>query len=301
MSYSPFLEPQGDKVHLSYYSFDGFMNYDLHYRRSLDEGVNWGADTVLVHTTGTFPSASANDSHVYVIWTNRDSVSNNTDVYYTYFVNGAVPHSPSAFDLLLPADRALLTAAQAANLTFAWQASVDPDSADVLSYSFHARVTEPGLPAVNLVYNGLEETSLTINLLTESGFDPPEDSLTVLWWVTANSSGDTIQSSSAFRFRVSGGSSISERIKTPSLELTAMYPNPFNSSTTIRFAVDRTRELPISIFDVLGREVHRVLLPALSPGIHTYTWSPQDMASGLYFVKIGSETHSLMGKLYYIR
>jgi hypothetical protein len=64
------------------------------------------------------------------------------------------------------------------------------------------------------------------------------------------------------------------------------YPNPFNSSTYIRYHLSATSDVAIGIFDILGRESARIINTAEPAGDHQVLWSPEGARSGLYFCKI---------------
>lgn len=83
-------------------------------------------------------------------------------------------------------------------------------------------------------------------------------------------------------------------------QLAGAYPNPFNSQTQIRFEVGSARELSIGIFDILGREVLSRKLTGLTPGAHTFTWTPSG-ATGLYLVRLKGTSGTQAAKLLYLR
>ncbi|RPH96481.1 T9SS C-terminal target domain-containing protein [candidate division KSB1 bacterium] len=83
-------------------------------------------------------------------------------------------------------------------------------------------------------------------------------------------------------------------------ELDGAFPNPFNSTTQIRFTVGAARTLSLSIFDLLGREVTSATLTGLTPGAHSYTWSPTG-ATGLYLVRLSGESRVETAKLLYLK
>jgi hypothetical protein len=74
-----------------------------------------------------------------------------------------------------------------------------------------------------------------------------------------------------------------------SFHLEAPYPNPFNPSTTIRFAVEKSGWVTLRAFDLLGREV-RLLFDgrAEAGGMHQVTFDATGLTSGLYFVRLDS-------------
>ncbi len=68
------------------------------------------------------------------------------------------------------------------------------------------------------------------------------------------------------------------------------YPNPFNSSTSINFEIDKTSEIKIVIYDILGNQVKLITNQQYRPGYYTIQWNGNNderisMPSGIYFVK----------------
>jgi flagellar hook assembly protein FlgD len=63
------------------------------------------------------------------------------------------------------------------------------------------------------------------------------------------------------------------------------YPNPFNPYTIIRFALTTSAYVRITIYDVLGREIDRLLDTEINDGYHEVTWNPK-VASGVYLYRI---------------
>jgi len=56
------------------------------------------------------------------------------------------------------------------------------------------------------------------------------------------------------------------------------YPNPMSPSTTIRFTLNRAGEVSLSVFDVGGRRVARLVSGELPAGPHEVQWSGRDDA-----------------------
>ncbi len=79
------------------------------------------------------------------------------------------------------------------------------------------------------------------------------------------------------------------------------FPNPFNSQTTIRFALHEPCSISIKIYDVLGQEVYDFGKQFLDAGVQSVIWKPQNLSSGLYFYRIESETAQKIGKMIYIK
>jgi hypothetical protein len=66
------------------------------------------------------------------------------------------------------------------------------------------------------------------------------------------------------------------------------YPNPFNPSTNIRFSLEATKDVSLSVLDVLGREVATLVNQTLAPGTYTVKWNASSFPSGVYFYSVRS-------------
>ena len=66
------------------------------------------------------------------------------------------------------------------------------------------------------------------------------------------------------------------------------YPNPFNPETIIRFALPKGGRTSIIVYDLVGKEVTRLVDRFMSPGYHTIMWNAGGSASGIYFYTITS-------------
>ena len=71
------------------------------------------------------------------------------------------------------------------------------------------------------------------------------------------------------------------------------YPNPFNPITTIKYTVEEIRsqvsdvsEVQIVIYDVLGREVDRLVNARQAPGNYEVKFDGTQLASGVYFYRL---------------
>ncbi len=87
-----------------------------------------------------------------------------------------------------------------------------------------------------------------------------------------------------------------------SLQLTA-GPNPFNPQTTIRFALDRSQDVSLVVFDVAGRAVRTLHSGVLDAGPQAMVWNGKDsrgsaVATGTYFAQVrtadGVQTQKLL-------
>jgi hypothetical protein len=73
--------------------------------------------------------------------------------------------------------------------------------------------------------------------------------------------------------------------------LESIYPNPFNPSTTIRYALPSAGPVNIEIFDILGRKVATLFEQKQNAGWHTVQWNGyneqhQAVTSGIYIARL---------------
>ena len=64
------------------------------------------------------------------------------------------------------------------------------------------------------------------------------------------------------------------------------YPNPFNPSTKIKFALPKTGEVKIEVFNTLGQKVAMLINKTMPNGYHEVEFNAQDLPSGVYVFKI---------------
>ncbi len=68
--------------------------------------------------------------------------------------------------------------------------------------------------------------------------------------------------------------------------LTGVYPNPFNSTTTIGYSLPATGAVSLAVYDLSGREVARLADGVKPAGTYEAVWVADGMSSGVYVVKL---------------
>jgi len=64
------------------------------------------------------------------------------------------------------------------------------------------------------------------------------------------------------------------------------YPNPFNPTSTIRFALNKAGNVKLQVFDVLGRRVSTLVNSSLQQGYHTVQFNGIGLSSGVYLYRL---------------
>jgi GH18 family chitinase len=78
----------------------------------------------------------------------------------------------------------------------------------------------------------------------------------------------------------------SENSPPAALALEQNYPNPFNSQTTISYHLTEPGSVSLTLYDVLGREVRRIVSGDQMEGTHTATIHADDLATGVYVYRL---------------
>lgn len=75
-------------------------------------------------------------------------------------------------------------------------------------------------------------------------------------------------------------------------ELFHNYPNPFNPSTTISYQLPEAMQVEVRVFNILGRQVARLVNEQQEPGKYQVRWDAGAYASGMYLYQITGRGNS---------
>jgi len=83
-----------------------------------------------------------------------------------------------------------------------------------------------------------------------------------------------------------------KRVSTPespsSFMLSQNFPNPFNPSTTIRYAVAHRSHVTLSVFNTLGQHIATLVNETQDAGYHDVHFDASGLASGVYFYRLSA-------------
>ena len=85
-------------------------------------------------------------------------------------------------------------------------------------------------------------------------------------------------------------------------EVYGNYPNPFNPSTQIKFATEKSSDVTITIYSILGQEITVLQNGILNAGTYNISWFGTDhygnkVPSGVYFYEVRSDNRIQKGKM----
>ena len=169
-------------------------------------------------------------------------------------------------------------------------------------------------PNVSISASSLQgQAPHTIDFDASSSNDPNGDTLSYVWDFgdgsqaygvavshTFNSEGEYTVTLSGSDGKLTGNDSVTVSISlgvtTESIEfptdfvLKAVYPNPFNPSTTITYGLPTSSEVRITVTDLLGRKVATLISgERKGAGYHTVQFEANGLSSGIYLIRMEAD------------
>ena len=83
--------------------------------------------------------------------------------------------------------------------------------------------------------------------------------------------------------------------------LSPAYPNPFNPTTTISFAIPAYAQVSIAVYNLQGREVVSLANGSYDAGYHQVIWNADSHSTGVYFVKMVAGSYVNTQKLMLVK
>ncbi len=81
------------------------------------------------------------------------------------------------------------------------------------------------------------------------------------------------------------------------LQLNQNYPNPFNPITNISYSLPRKSDVRLSIFNMKGQLVKELVNENKPAGSYTISLNASNMASGIYFYRLDTDTDRIIRKM----
>jgi hypothetical protein len=79
------------------------------------------------------------------------------------------------------------------------------------------------------------------------------------------------------------------------------YPNPFNPSTTIKYQVQKTGNVTLKIFDILGRDIITLVNENKREGFYEVRFDASKIPSGVYIYRLSSNEFTSSKKMLLIK
>jgi hypothetical protein len=260
-------------------------------------------DTIVV-------GASYEDSNATgVNGTQTDNSAFNSGATYLFKLN----YSPSKAVLTTPADQSTVTiggtnsaSATTNTIEFAWTASTDADG-DALTYKWQL---SDKADFSNLLFNesvaantSIKLTFAQLNDKLKATFGKSWNNLTLYHRVLTNDGKNADVTSAAASAKVVHGLLVATEDDSLPLQtaLIGNYPNPFNPSTEIQYALSSAGNVKLAVYDMQGREVKVLVNQAQGAGNYRASFDATSLPSGLYLYRLEAGNVSQTQKMLLVK
>jgi WD40 repeat protein len=88
----------------------------------------------------------------------------------------------------------------------------------------------------------------------------------------------------------------------PPYKISSNYPNPFANYTMINFSLPDNSKVELTIYNILGQKIKKVINNDYYAGSHTYFWSPDiNLPAGVYFFELKTKFGTEKTKMLYLK
>jgi hypothetical protein len=241
--------------------------------------------------TVEFMAMRSGSSPVFIVSNELRNGLNNLILVQTDSGKITVNTVPKDFNLWSPPNGCTIDTAMHAVLV--WSKSVDDDSRDIVRYKVHLTSTFSDLSVCDL-----PDTTF---LLTK---DTLQENTEYIWYVDATDGIDTAFSNQIFSFKTP---ILRHPVKIPDVfKVEQNYPNPFNQLTTIRFKIPRAAPVDVTVYDITGRAIIRLMNAGVDAGYYSVCWDGKnsthiEMGSGIYLYKVTAGSFSEFRKMVFLK
>jgi hypothetical protein len=187
----------------------------------------------------------------------------------------SINNIPTAVQLLSPPNGR--TTDTTLTVMLMWSKSIDIDISDEVRYEIHLTSAFS-----NMCISNLSATTLTLTK------DILKANTEYTWYVDATDGIDTTSSTQTFKFKTPVTGFEKYPIEIPDVfKVEQNYPNPFNLSTVIRFSVPIATQVSVTVYDMTGRKIIRLINDDMEAGYYTVTWDGKNSKG----VAVGSGTY----------
>jgi len=253
-------------------------------------------DSLEVDTNSFVPTIPLVDNSEYCwhvkTYDNHGAMSiSDSSVFWT----DSYPEPPIAFTTIAPGDSAIDLST---TVDFIWNSTTDPDPLDKVHYTLIYATNWDDSSTYNRI-NVNEDTTALVTL---------NDRTKYFWLVEAVDEDSLITQSNKGKPKLLsvGLSVITEGLMPTEFALHQNYPNPFNPVTTINYELPEQSQVLINIYDILGREIRKLVNTTQDAGYKSVIWDGTDefgrsVGTGIYLYQINTSDFSQTRKMLLLR
>ncbi len=214
-------------------------------------------------------------------------------------VAGAANHAPTTPSPTSPVAGVVVGTAKP---TLVVLNSADEDPGSTLTYGFEVyadSLLTQLVTSASGVAEGTDFTSWIVDIALEDG--------TYWWRAWADDGAESGLCPNPASFAVEAPTGVAELGGSTGLRVVlAAEPNPFSDWTRIGFSIPSAGDVNVSVYDVAGRRVNRLVSGVLEAGTHGVVWDGRDesghaTAGGVYFCRIEAAGRQYSVKLMRVR
>ena len=264
----------GNALHVVWRDFrDG--NYEIYYKRSIDGGTSWGADTRLTSNSASseFPSVSVSGSVVHVVWS--DERDGNWEIYYKRSTDGGsswgqdtrlTNNTAGSYYPSVSVSGSVVHVVWLDSRDGNWEIYYKRSTGGGSSWGQDTRLTN------STAFSYYPSVSVSGSVVHVVWQDDRDGNWEIYY--KRDPTGNTV------------GIEIIESEIPGQFRLEQNYPNPFNPSTILRYQLPTRSHVTLKVYDVLGREVATLVDELQDAGSKTIQWNAAGFASGVYLYKL---------------
>lgn len=83
--------------------------------------------------------------------------------------------------------------------------------------------------------------------------------------------------------------------------LAGNHPNPFNPTTTIKYALPQAADVVLTVYNIAGQPVQTLVAEYQHAGWHTVEWNADGLAAGLYFYQVQAGPFHVVEKMLLVK
>ena len=76
-----------------------------------------------------------------------------------------------------------------------------------------------------------------------------------------------------------------------------IYPNPFNPITSIEYSLPENADIELIVYNIQGRHIKTLIQCFQTAGYHSINWNAQNYPSGVYLIRLESNTYNKTQKV----
>ncbi len=256
---------------------------------------------------------SPKQNSIYDAAANVASISQSNN---SFNLDDRVP--PGVFDLIYPENNFEINITSKTiydTLYFSWNPSSDPYG-DVINYKIQFDENTESLFSTLITGNTPAFTNASTKMyqipyrkIQEFMFTNDLKLLSGTWNVMAedDSENKTIAENGPFNISINASSLSVEELLTPKeFKLYSNFPNPFNPSTTILYALPEKSHVSIEIYDILGKRIKVLVSESQNMGHHSKIWDGTNehgeiVSGGVYIYVLNAGSYYDSKKMIYMK